>query len=1079
VTAERDIEFGRLAIERGFVEQAVVRACYGARGSQSLRDALLAQGALTLEQVRELDTAVETAPPPVGGGASEVATSIPRVGAVLGDHEVTGVLGHGAMGAVLRGKDRRTGEAVAIKVLLPNEVTKESIDRFRHEVAAMARVERSANVVHLLASGTLEGTGLPYAVMDFIVGHDLSCELDGGAPLPLERALGLGVQVARAVHACHVAGILHRDLKPANILVREPDGRAFVADFGVARVSEMTQLTVSGQTIGTPLYMSPEQSMGKIHAQDERTDVYSLGAVLYHALTGEPPFVAATAVELYRMIESVPATDPRTERPEIPPAVGQIVLKCLAKDPADRYSTALDLALDLERALAGATVSARAVSMLVLRLRSLRRHAAAIAALGVVVAITAGAGVVVLGRESFRKKTIAELLEQARKPGVTSAELAAIKAQLSGPSLHAPSEVAAVASLERSVTAREVAEAMRDPAKRIPAALEQAVAAAAEAPGAACLVGEGGGFSLGDAILERRERALDEGTAASAHTADELLALARRLAAMGGESSAARALRAYERLAAANAPVRALGPGGLDFPDGLLERVVPDLEAATSLAGEPGDRAAWLLVDLLECGGSSDDGRAREALARAIARKPDDPARASLERVLQSEVSAAALATWTRELGPSPKVDALRGLARFLAHAGLPETLDAPELAAEPTCAGLIAALARDRAGAFAVVPSPPLSAETERQLAPLKQTAVEELDPLHPRAEPSDAGLAQKLHASDAAHWPRAAEAIARGLALAPLDETFLRASGDTARWRTSRVAFDLVAERSHESSAQELSESFCAEDRRASRAGWTSDYWPEEVFEFDGSPEEVCRKFDERLDRDFAADEHDLLEGNQDERLRRLLALAVRAAKGLERVEVLSEAEVPEGAARDRLVWEALAGLHDLGQIGGPLVLVLRAPLRRIAFPGRTGEALAMLDLARACKAPEGDSEGDGFHFLLFALARTQSPQPIPALCDPIRESLRRAAIEWAHRLAVATARRRSEGKRPSRAVAHDKLGSLLDQLPRSWHAVAGVEGLLGSPSLELTPVDAERLGGATDVPGTSTPRLWESSR
>jgi tRNA A-37 threonylcarbamoyl transferase component Bud32 len=303
--------------------------------------------------------------------------------------EIRTRLGEGASAIVYAAWDRELHRRVALKVLRPEiglgDVARE---RFRREAQATAGLTHP-HVVTVYDAG--EADGHFYLVMELVEGRPLGEMLKGGK-LPQDEALRLLVKVARGVSAAHQKGIVHRDLKPANLLVT-PSGEPKVGDFGLAHLTgDRTELTRTGTTLGTPLYMSPEQVEGRSKEVTPRTDVYALGAILYEILTGRPPHVGEVTMELYRSIVHDSVVSPRRLNPAISPELESIALKALEKEPGRRYPTAGEFAQDLERHLAGEPVQARPPGLLYLALRRLRRHRVVVA-MGLVLALAAGVSI--------------------------------------------------------------------------------------------------------------------------------------------------------------------------------------------------------------------------------------------------------------------------------------------------------------------------------------------------------------------------------------------------------------------------------------------------------------------------------------------------------------------------------------------------------------------------------------------------------------------------------------------------------------------------------------------------------------
>jgi eukaryotic-like serine/threonine-protein kinase len=272
----------------------------------------------------------------------------------LGPYEIVEQLGSGGMGVVFRARDGRLQRDVAIK-LLPFGALGDERDhaRFRREALALAKLSQP-NIATLFDVG--EQDGLSYIVMECVAGRSLAALIEDG-PLPIRDALALGVEIAEALEEAHAHGIVHRDLKPANVMVT-PKGHAKVLDFGIAKLLAPTDdaasatLTETRGTVGTPLYMSPEQAMGD--AVDFRSDLWSLGVVLYEALTGSPPFRGTATLGLLHAIAQASPTPLREHRP-VPASVERIVFRALSKDPAARYQSAAEMGRELSSALAALT----------------------------------------------------------------------------------------------------------------------------------------------------------------------------------------------------------------------------------------------------------------------------------------------------------------------------------------------------------------------------------------------------------------------------------------------------------------------------------------------------------------------------------------------------------------------------------------------------------------------------------------------------------------------------------------------------------------------------------------------------
>ena len=277
----------------------------------------------------------------------------------LGPYEIMRELGRGGMAVVYLAQDHKHHRRVALKVLLPEVALALGHQRFLREIQIAANLAHP-HILPLHDSG--EAGGLLYYVMPYVEGESLRARVARGGSLPLDDALGIARQVLAALGYAHDHGVLHRDIKPENILL-EAD-QAIVADFGIARaVSEagVETLTQPGLIMGTPAYMSPEQTSGDTQL-DARSDLYSLGCVLYEMLAGEPPFTgrSAQAIMAHHAIDPVPPL--RTVRPTVPQAVERTIERLLAKVPADRFAGAQQVATALTQAAVDGPAPARARS---------------------------------------------------------------------------------------------------------------------------------------------------------------------------------------------------------------------------------------------------------------------------------------------------------------------------------------------------------------------------------------------------------------------------------------------------------------------------------------------------------------------------------------------------------------------------------------------------------------------------------------------------------------------------------------------------------------------------------------------
>ncbi len=273
-----------------------------------------------------------------------------RLQASLGEsYRLERELGGGGMSRVFVAQDTRLGREVVVKVLSPDLAAGVNSDRFHREILVAAQLQHP-QIVPVLAAG--ETDGLPYFTMPYVAGESLRRRLDGGKPLPVVDAIAVLRDVARALAYAHEHGVVHRDIKPDNVLVA--GGSAAVTDFGIAKALSSSRtfggenLTRIGNSLGTPAYMAPEQVAADPNA-DHRIDIYSFGAMAYELLTGSPPFAGRpphAVLSAHLTEQPVPL---QTRAPDVPSALAALVMKCLAKNPADRPQTADEIVRALER----------------------------------------------------------------------------------------------------------------------------------------------------------------------------------------------------------------------------------------------------------------------------------------------------------------------------------------------------------------------------------------------------------------------------------------------------------------------------------------------------------------------------------------------------------------------------------------------------------------------------------------------------------------------------------------------------------------------------------------------------------
>lgn len=292
----------------------------------------------------------------------------------FGKYELRGELGRGGMGVVFHAYQPELDRTVALKMLTGHAFASvEQRRRFTQEARLASRI-RHPQIVTIHEVG--EFGGQPYFTMDFISGTSLAAQLRHG-PCSTDRAVYLLIMIAEAVAHLHAEGIIHRDLKPSNILI-DRTGQPCLVDFGLAKAADgFHDPTMTGTILGTPSYMSPEQAAGRVREIAERSDVYSLGAIMYEMLCGRPPFLADSAFDTVLQVMEREPLPLRHWNPSIPKSLEQICLRCLEKSPERRYASALELAQDLERWSHGEYPAFASRSPVFQLVRNIRRHPAA------------------------------------------------------------------------------------------------------------------------------------------------------------------------------------------------------------------------------------------------------------------------------------------------------------------------------------------------------------------------------------------------------------------------------------------------------------------------------------------------------------------------------------------------------------------------------------------------------------------------------------------------------------------------------------------------------------------------------
>jgi serine/threonine-protein kinase len=311
----------------------------------------------------------------------EGAPSAKASGPSVNGYEIVGELGRGGMGVVYKARQIGLNRWVALKMVLSAaHATQHQLNRFLTEAKAVADLQHP-NIVQIYENG--EHDGLPFFSLEFVGGGSLDAKIHR-KPQPPHEAAHMVETLAEAMQYAHEHGVIHRDLKPANILLTV-DGIPKITDFGLAkRLAEDTCQTKAGTLMGTPSYMAPEQARGEIQNVGAPADIYTLGAILYELVTGRPPFQAATVLETVKQVTNDEPVPPSRLQPHVPRDLETICLKCLQKDPVQRYGSAGFLAEDLRRFLSDEPILARPISTFERLTRWCRRNPRVAALLGTV-----------------------------------------------------------------------------------------------------------------------------------------------------------------------------------------------------------------------------------------------------------------------------------------------------------------------------------------------------------------------------------------------------------------------------------------------------------------------------------------------------------------------------------------------------------------------------------------------------------------------------------------------------------------------------------------------------------------------
>ncbi len=891
-----------------------------------------------------------------------------------GEYELGACLGEGAMGAVYEARHpAQPGRRYAVKVLRSGgALPPMSLARFQREMSVLASLPPHANVVRI--HGGEAGGPHPYYVMEHVAGPSLA-KLARDGTLDVRRAAALVRDAARGLAHAHARGVLHRDVKPANVLVDAVDGRARVCDFGVARQVESERLTRTGSFVGTPHYAAPEQLAGDSSRATAAADVYGLGGVLYYALTGRPPFDAASLDELMLKVARGTPERPSAARREVPAALDAICLRALEKEPSARHESAAALADELDAFLGGRSGVGRGGTAGTRRRRVpatfvfVPLAVAAVIALGVIVARRFAAERAAVAAAAELEAAIAEAEEPATRLEGLEEALRRIERLAPSDAERAPIAARVARSLARAVDRGEPSD--RGAQRR------KLIRLSRFAPAALSLVGEPGEPSggLAERLLVPEERALIPRAA-------EIAAARLRVRA---DDPAGRALRAWARIAELGAPVRALGPGrlGLGFED--VGAVLGDLEAAAALPGEGGARALWLRVDLLAGMGQPGLFAAREALAAARGAGLAGPERDAFEALLEAappgrERAVALFERLVKECEAGSPA-APFALARLLAIWGAPGAIEHPELARDSTEPALAAALAADdREGKdeerFRYSGAPP----TPSEAMALSDSAG--------RYQPTAAELANLPREELVARIAPARPILARALALAPRDPYLLAGAAWQLFDRLTRCVL-LWLGNSGSLRLMPIAECFDPRDRDVVGRTNAGALGPK----FDMGWE----KFDAVLAEEVKADEciaAVLANGVPQEELDRIVA----GMGGLKRLEALEQQKTLASSTRAAVAFDALLRIEGLARSPGPAVLPFRARLRPLALGERLGGALAALDLDRMVRVTRSVHEAsvDLTGFLLLG-ASMAAERPPGSPCQLRWRALYELSLEW----------------------------------------------------------------------------------
>jgi uncharacterized protein (DUF433 family)/tRNA A-37 threonylcarbamoyl transferase component Bud32 len=377
------------------LKPADLQACLAYAAKLLARAAPPPEGAVTADWVRPAEGEPATLPPPAAPDAatlsppSEVTPAAPGKRVSIPGYEVLGKLGEGGMGVVYKARHLRLNRVVAIKMILAGEHASEKmIARFALEAEAVAQLQHPG-IVQIYEIG--EHDGHSFLALEYVAGGSLASRLDD-KPWPADKAAELVETLARSMQAAHDRGIVHRDLKPANVLLTE-DGQPKITDFGLAkRLQDEAGRTRTGDIMGTPEYMAPEQAAGKKDI-GPAADVYALGAILYRLLTGRPPFQAARTLDTLMLVLEQEPIPVRQLNKSVPRDLETITLKCLDKESQRRYASAVELADEVRRFLDGEPIRARRLKLGRRLFRLVRQRPDVAVSAAVLLLLTLGLGI--------------------------------------------------------------------------------------------------------------------------------------------------------------------------------------------------------------------------------------------------------------------------------------------------------------------------------------------------------------------------------------------------------------------------------------------------------------------------------------------------------------------------------------------------------------------------------------------------------------------------------------------------------------------------------------------------------------